>query len=144
MFGQGNSATIAPWQPEDVLVYSTGYSVILHGGYYNTNPTVNWSRVTRIVIDAYQTDQFGTDLPFPGHAEIAWTPAWVHEDTNQASGAAVISGVESYDDGPREYWDTDWIVGTGTVDGEEDRLSNDVGATAGIAVITANEVFEDV
>jgi len=35
----GNSASIAPWQPEDVLVYTTSYTCVLHGGFYNSLPT---------------------------------------------------------------------------------------------------------
>lgn len=98
MFGQGNSATIAPWQPEDVLVYTTGYSVTLHGGYYNTNSNVNWTRVTRIVIDTYQQDQFGRDLPFPGHAEIAWSPSFLFEDKGTVVSIAQISSEEEFVD----------------------------------------------
>lgn len=124
VMGQGNSATVAPWQPEDVLVYSTGYSCVLHGGYYNSYPTVDWSKVSSIIIDAYQTDQYDNELPFPGHAEVAWTPAWLHEDEGEIAGTAVITGVEEYDDGPREYWDSDWVQGG--------------------SVITSAEEFEDV
>lgn len=99
IFGSGNSATIAPWQPEDVLVYTTGYSVALHGGYYNTNNQISWDRFSRIVIDSYQTDQFGRELPFPGHAEIAWFPPFVFEDQARTKGVAQISGVEEFIDG---------------------------------------------
>jgi len=117
--GHGNSAQIAPWQPEDVLVYTTGYSVVLHGGYYNTNPAQDWSRVTRIVIDSYQTDQYGVELPFPGHAEIAWSPPFQFLDEDQVSGGAVISADEEHDDIDQRN-DTATIGGVGVVSADED------------------------
>lgn len=32
----GESNSIAPWEPEDALVYTVGHSVACHGGFYNT------------------------------------------------------------------------------------------------------------
>jgi len=92
----GNSATVAPWQPEDVLVYSGGWSMNLHGGYYNSYPRVDWRRVTRIVIDAYAQDRLGHDLPFPGHAEVAWSPPLVFADAAVVSGSGSPSAQEDY------------------------------------------------
>jgi len=96
LVSSGDSVMIAPWQPEDVLVYTTGYSVALHGGYYNTNPAENWSRVTRIRIEAYATDQFGVDLPFPGNFEVAWDPPFQFNDASVVAGKSIISGVETF------------------------------------------------
>lgn len=34
----GKSASLAPWGPEDVMVFEKSYSLELHGGYYNSAP----------------------------------------------------------------------------------------------------------
>lgn len=120
----GDSATIAAWQPEDVLVYSSGIFTDLHGGFYNTNPTVDLSRVTRILIDAYQTDQSLIDLPFPGHAEIAWEPPFVYSSSDEVGGEAVISA--------EEY-----------MDNEIAQVFNDSARIKGYGEIFAAETFED-
>jgi len=86
MIGIGNSATIAPWSPEDVLVYQGGWSVSLHGGYYNSYPTVDWSRLRKIAIQAY--DDSGLGPPFlTADAEFSWD----QEDAATVTGSAVIA-----------------------------------------------------
>jgi hypothetical protein len=109
----GNSATVAPWQPEDVLVYSGGWSMNLHGAYYNSYPSVDWSRATRIVVEAYQTDQAGAELPFPGHAEVAWSPAARHEDAAAVVGQSGVSGGEEHLHPPAETVDALVVRGRG-------------------------------
>lgn len=37
--GFGESQTVAPWQPEDVLVYQTSYRINIHGEFYSRTPT---------------------------------------------------------------------------------------------------------
>lgn len=93
----GDSASPAPWGAEDALVYSGGISTELHGAYYNTyTNTPIYSRVRRVIIDAYLTGQYGQELPFPGHAEIAWYPPFIWQDSTIVSAQASPSGVESY------------------------------------------------
>src|SRR5574340_570197 len=95
----GNSAQIAPWAPEDLLVYQGGWSCRIHGAYYNSIPTVDWSRVTRIEIDAYIQD---TTPSYHDHLEIAWTPPLVYADAAQVSGSGVISATVVEEHAARE------------------------------------------
>jgi hypothetical protein len=86
MIGVGNSATIAPWSPEDVLVYTGGWSCNLHGGYYNSYPTVDWGLLTKIKIQAY--DGTGVGPPFlSADAEFSWS----QDDEGVVVGRASIS-----------------------------------------------------
>lgn len=82
----GDSASIAPWSPEDLLVYETSATVQLHGGYYNVIPTDEWHYVSR-----------AKAIPYPegnqvGELEIPWTNPFEFEDDTSAEGGAVISG----------------------------------------------------
>lgn len=127
--GIGDSVSVAPWQPEDVMVYSGGVSTDLHGAYYNTYPSidVDWRHITSVVIDAYQTGQYGNELPFPGHAEIAWDPPFVFTDTDVISGGSEVSGEESHFPGE--------LVAQETVD---------AAAVHGVGAVSSDEEFEDV
>jgi len=91
LFAVGNSATIAPWSPEDVLVYAGGWTVNLHGGYYNCFPRHDWSLVRRVDIQAFE----GTfDSPPVATAAFSWDS----EDEGAASGSGYASSEESYTD----------------------------------------------
>jgi hypothetical protein len=50
----GTSVSIAPWQPEDVMIYEDTYSVACMGGYYNTI-LADWPGY---IMDAYINDPF--------------------------------------------------------------------------------------
>jgi hypothetical protein len=49
----GVTAQIAPWSPEDVLVYSSDLNIEIHGGFYNTYPQDQWSFITRVESQSY-------------------------------------------------------------------------------------------
>lgn len=108
----GNSAAPAPWQPEDVLVYSTELSVEVHGGYYNTYPADEWQYITKVDAQAYPQGEVDVVLPF-NDSDGTWSNPIVYEDDNSLpdpdnlfvqpnwlAGKAVISGVEEYDPAP--------------------------------------------
>lgn len=96
--GGGNSEGLAPWSPEDTLVYSTSHSLEIHGGYYNVIPTQTWQVVTKATASPYEEDVEFT-LPFPNPA-AAWTNPFVYEDEATVTGTAVISSADS---GPAQY-----------------------------------------
>ena len=94
----GNSATVAPWEPEDVLVYSGGWSMALHGGYYNSYPTQDWSRVTSIRVQAFAIDVPFGPAPVQPSAEAEFS--WATDDEGTAIGQGVVSGGEAFTDTP--------------------------------------------
>jgi hypothetical protein len=49
----GESATIAPWDPEDVLVYTSSYTTTVTGGFYNSVPVEGTGTVFVANIDMY-------------------------------------------------------------------------------------------
>lgn len=55
----GNTASLAPWSPEDLMVYQTSLSSEVHGGYYNVDPTDIPKYVTRVELSSYNPN----DLP---------------------------------------------------------------------------------
>lgn len=55
--GQGNSTSLAPWRPEDVWVYSTGYSIDCQGGFYNVIPSQTWSLVSDVGVSSYPRER---------------------------------------------------------------------------------------
>lgn len=101
--GGGNSESLAPWSPEDQLVYETNLSLEVHGGLYNAVPTDTWGYITNVNSDSYpQGDQnvellVGGEapLPFPDPT-LAWTNPFIFEDGDEVTGVAVISGSEQY------------------------------------------------
>jgi hypothetical protein len=93
LMATGNSATIAPWSPEDLLVYSGGWTMNLHGGYYNSVPTQDWSRVKTVRITAFTED----GLAPPIGAEFSWDTT---EDSAIVRGTGVVGGGDSFTDVP--------------------------------------------
>lgn len=87
----GNSATVAPWAPEDLLVYSGGWSMNLHGGYYNSVPTQDWGRVRKVKIQAF-TDEGLAPPILSAEAEFSWDTT---EDSGIVRGQAVVTGDDS-------------------------------------------------
>lgn len=96
--GGGNSAGVAPWQPEDTMVYQTTHSIDIHGGYYNVVPTQTWQYITKATASPYEQDIEFT-LPF-NNPVTSWTNPFEYEDADMVTGAAVIS---STDLKPAEY-----------------------------------------
>lgn len=64
--GRGDSSTIAPWQPEDQLVYMTGYTLEAHGGFYNTTITDTFEYVTNVEVDPYLEGDVPILIDVPG------------------------------------------------------------------------------
>ena len=94
--GAGNSASIAPWQPEDVLVYETSYSLDIHGGYYNVVPQQTWGTVTRVNMDSYPQGDQTVTIPFSTNPNTPWTNPFVFDDADVVTGEAKITAVESF------------------------------------------------
>ncbi len=91
--GGGNSASIAPWSPEDTLVHETSLSVEVHGGIYNVVPTQEWGYVTKATAESYPQFEETVVLPFNEPA-LDWTNPFEFEDDAVVTGSAVISGDE--------------------------------------------------
>lgn len=98
----GDSASMAPWGADDVLVYETALSTTIHGGFYNTLPTDTFGYVTRAKAEPYPQGnqdvsvEFGAPqpLPFPDPSTV-WTNPLEYEDTNAPVGVAQISGADA-------------------------------------------------
>jgi len=107
----GVSAQIAPWQPEDVLVYSSDVSIVTHGGFYNTYPQDEWYYVTSVQTEPYPQGFVNVELPFGESEDEKWSNPFEYEDDNATpsptnefdrpnwlAGRGVVSGVEHYSD----------------------------------------------
>jgi hypothetical protein len=63
--GFGETQQIAPWQPEDVMVYQTSYRVEIFGEFYSRiPPTVNYGMIERVETYPYMPAA-GEDVPDP-------------------------------------------------------------------------------
>jgi hypothetical protein len=106
----GNSESIAPWQPEDVMVYETILSVNTMGGYYNVVPTDEWAYVTRARAEGYFSPlayQEGlvtigeASPPFSDPATI-WTNPFEFEDEGIVTSVArIVDATHAY--GSEDY-----------------------------------------
>ena len=95
MHGGGDSASLAPWQPEDVLVYSTSYTTELHGGYYNVIPSPELGFWTSIEIMAQMVGENGGVVnPIPEFASVGWRPPKWYQDGGIVHGVGMPSGTE--------------------------------------------------
>jgi hypothetical protein len=103
----GVSAQIAPWQPEDVLVYSSDISIEIHGGFYNTYPQDEWSYVTNVQTEPYPQGFVDVELPFGESEDEKWTNPFEYEDNNTTP------------DPDNEFYYPDWLAGHGVVSGVE-------------------------
>ena len=101
------SAQIAPWQPEDVLVYSTDISIVIHGGFYNTYPNQEWSYVTAVKSEPYPQGEVDVVLPFDTHPDDAFSNPFEYEDDN------------STPDPGNLFVTPNWLTGEGVVSGAE-------------------------
>ena len=103
----GVSAQVAPWQPEDVLVYSSDINIEIHGGFYNTYPQDEWYYVTDVNVQSYPQGEVEVVLPFGNDEEQKWSNPFEYEDDN----------VTPSDTNPFYY--PDWLAGEGVVSGSE-------------------------
>lgn len=73
--GFGETQAIAPWMPEDVLVYQKSYRVEIHGEFYSRTPVAtNYGLVTAVQSYPYNPDD-GEPVPNPNPADPApWEP----------------------------------------------------------------------
>jgi hypothetical protein len=135
--GAGNAESIAPWNPEDLHVYETSYTVEIHGGYYNVYPTDTWDFVTSVDAASYLegwTD-VTTDVPFYD-PDRAWTNPFVYVDYfGVTTGVAVISSAEGEYSGIR-YDDADAETGVAVVSADDLHDYNDSLKVIGEAVVT--------
>lgn len=75
--GYGETQTIAPWMPEDVLVYQVSYRVPVFGEFYSPIPTdQNWGMIE--VVDTYPYDEAGGETKPTLLPEVGITP-WTSE-----------------------------------------------------------------
>lgn len=60
----GESATMAPWQPEDVLVYLTSYKVPVMGEFYSFTPPspTSFGPIEEVDVYAWPTDSYGNAI----------------------------------------------------------------------------------
>jgi hypothetical protein len=64
--GFGETQAVAPWQPEDVMVYQTSYRIAIHGEFYSLTPTGNegYGLIERVDQFPYNSDA-GEPVPNP-------------------------------------------------------------------------------
>lgn len=69
--GFGETQVIAPWMPEDVMVYQTSYRVGIHGEIYSPDPTdVNYGTIQKVELYPYDPDA-GETQPNPDPSDPA-------------------------------------------------------------------------
>ncbi len=84
----GESSSIAPWQPEDVLVYTNGYTIDCHGGFYNTlRTTPPLGYIQNAIIEPYIDVDILVDLD-PNNQ---WSFVFDYDDSGSIQSTAVIS-----------------------------------------------------
>jgi len=86
----GNTASPAPWNPEDLLVYQTSLSTEIHGGYYNVDPNDIPQFVTSIQVVPYNSSPF--DVPIVLDLTRNWSNPFSYYDDGKVVGKAVVSG----------------------------------------------------
>lgn len=89
----GNTASIAPWSPEDLMVYQTQLTSEVHGGYYNVIPNEVWGFVTAVAVDPYNTSPF--DVPVELDLTSDWSNPFIYLDEGTVVSTAIISGSDS-------------------------------------------------
>lgn len=74
--GFGETQQIAPWSPEDVMVYQTSYRVGIHGEFYSRTPVDSFTKVQRVEQYPY----------YPPDGEPVPDPDWSGPDNIQGTG----------------------------------------------------------
>lgn len=92
----GNNVTLAPWLPEDVMIYQKGYSVDISGGFYNTPPLSTLPGTTYISdVDVYPYI-FDTTAPLAGvDPDNPWLNPFIYFDSDAVQGMAVITSTNT-------------------------------------------------
>lgn len=114
--GRGNSATLAPWAPEDTLIFSTGYTLETHGGFYNAPLTDVYTYVQSLQLFPYAQGEDEVAVlytPTYGWGNSPWgTSPW----GSQRDSAFALSN-------PKNYLDAGVVTGAGVLAFEEHPLS---------------------
>lgn len=92
IMGRGNTSAIAPWAPEDQLVYSTAYSVEIQGGFYNTTITDTYEFVSDVEVYEYPQGEVQVIIP---DTNEPFTNPFVYFERQLISGKGKISEVET-------------------------------------------------
>ena len=93
----GDSASVAPWAPEDTLVYQSTCTIHIHGGFYNVIPDEEWGYVTRAKAEAYPQGEVNVVLPFPDPS-TPWSNPLEYVDADTVTSSAAPTG-EPHDEG---------------------------------------------
>ena len=126
------SAQIAPWQPEDVLVYSSDISIEIHGGFYNTYPNQEWSYVTRVTSQPYPQGNVDVVIPISGNPEAEWSNPFEYEDDNTTPDPGNLFSYPN------------WLAGRGVVSGPEYQTVLDPqDIVTGVGIPSADETLND-
>lgn len=118
----GNNATIAPWQPEDVLVYSTGYSLQIHGGFYNVQPVITWGTITSVDVQSYPQGESAVDLTFAEQSGNNWSNPIIVLDSDTVTSKAIVTSSDTCIPGvpgAAEWLDTHTITSHGVPSGTD-------------------------
>lgn len=86
----GNTASVAPWSPEDTMLYQTGLSTEVHGGYYNVNPSDIPQYVTSVGLTPYNSSPF--DQPVVLDLNLDWSNPLSFIDVGGVTGKGVVTG----------------------------------------------------
>lgn len=147
----GKSAGLAPWAPEDVLVYQASYNVELGGGFYNTVPTtagLEWA-------GNYSLKFYDSMDNYPADDGPAWSHPFVHEDeevvtgvftfSNHADEAPVIGRMEIFSIGAdtKQSIDAAAVTGYSVIAKQWEYIRLDAGTVTGTAVPSTAAEFHD-
>lgn len=121
---QANSVSVAPWNAEDQLLYTTGCSLEVKGGYYNITPDISWSFVERVTAHSYPQFEEKVTIPLINDAP---------DPTPLGSDPGEITN-------PRQFYD-DNTMQDPTISVTDPPVPNTL---KGVGVISGDEVFEDV
>jgi hypothetical protein len=102
---QGEANQIAPWQPEDVLVYTNGYTTECHGGFYNTvRDTDPLGFIQNSTIIPYLDFSLTRDL----NPENQWSLVFDYVDSGTVIGKGVIHAQQ-------DAVDASTVIGMGVI-----------------------------
>ena len=91
--GGNDSAGLAPWEPEDQLVYQTTYTIDITGGFYNSIPTdAPLTTIQTVIQEPYA---FGEAIPPSVEENNPWVYPFVWYDEDVVSSRARASARES-------------------------------------------------
>lgn len=94
-----DAATIAPWEPEDVLVFSTQAGLRVHGSFYNARPQVSYNWIRGVRAESYPQGEIDVVLPFNDHLDNGWSTPFVFTDASKVVAKFMLSGAEGIDGG---------------------------------------------